>query len=126
MFLNRSRTLIADAHITNGSEHEITPALCGNVRVEREDTPGVFTDVTVQLECASIGLPGPAIRPHGELIFQLSVPVQLDAAPVAATYRVKFGVFVDGNRSSRPVSPRPVASEPFVVTREIVAERGNE
>jgi hypothetical protein len=113
--------LIADAHITNESGHEITPFLCGNVRVEREDTPGVFTDVTVQLECASLGLPSRTIRPHSESVFQLSVPVQIDAAPIGATYRVKFGVFVDGNGSPRG----PVASEPFIVTREVVAERGN-
>jgi hypothetical protein len=113
LFLNKSRTLMADARIVNESSYEVTPFLCANVRVERESAPGVFTDVSVQLECASIGLAGRVIPPHGELVVKLSAPVLIDAAPLGETYRVKFDIGVDGNRRSRTVT-----SDPFVVSAE--------
>ena len=62
VFQGRSKTLVVDARITNGSSHSISPLICATVRVERESSPSVFTDVTAPLECAVAGSSGPVIE----------------------------------------------------------------
>jgi hypothetical protein len=120
LFLNSSRTLVANVRIANASGHEIMPVFCGNIQVEREDSPEVFTNVNIQLECLSLGLPGGSIRPHSEAVFQLRSAVLVNATPVGRAYRVKFGIVADGNGS-----PRTVTSDPFVVAREVAATRSS-
>jgi hypothetical protein len=113
VFQGRSKTLLFDARVINESAHAVSPFICATVRVERESSPGAFTDVTAQLECAVLGSSGPVIQAHSELILRLSAPVVVEAAPLGDTYRVQFPIFVDGKGSSRTVT-----SESFIVSTE--------
>jgi hypothetical protein len=113
VFQGRSKTLVVDARITNASSHSVSPSICATVQVERESSPGVFTNVTAQLECAAAGSSGPVIAPHSELVLRLSAQVVLDAAPLGETYRVQFPIFVDGKGSSRTVT-----SDSFIVSAQ--------
>jgi hypothetical protein len=112
VFQGRSKTLAFDARVTNESAHSIDPLICGTVRVERESSPGVFTDVTREVECAAVSSSGPVIEAHSELVLRLSALVVLEA-PLGETYRVQFPIFVDEKGSSQTVT-----SESFIVSTE--------
>jgi hypothetical protein len=96
-------TLIADARLINESSVTITPYLCATVKVERQVSPGEFVDVTASIECASTSSTTVGIAPHSEAVIRLAVPLN-GVASAESTYRVRFPVFVEGEKNSRIVT----------------------